>query len=353
MVTIIKVSQKNEGVIKVLKSTTRQLLMLLLVLTVIFTSVACSAGNKDPNMGSNGQTNETEEPAGEDTDPVVELKLSGAVDIDGSSTVFPITEAVAEEFNKVYPDVKVTVGVSGTGGGFKRFCAGETAITNASRPIKADKEVPLCQENKVDYIELPVAYDGLSVIVNPKNTWVDHLTVVELNAIFKPGSTVKTWKDVRAAWPDQEIKLYSPGADSGTFDYFTEAVNGESQLSRNDTQLTFSEDDNTLVAGIAGDQYALGYFGFAYFEANKDKLKLVPIDGGAGPISPSTETINDGTYAPLSRPLYIYVSKTEMERPEVAEFTSFYITNAAALSAEVGYVALPQAMYDEGLAKLE
>ncbi len=334
-----------------LKSTTRQLLMLLLVLTVVFTSVACGAGNEEPNNGTSGETNETTEPT--ETDPVVELKLSGEIIIDGSSTVFPITEAVAEEFIGSYPEVKVPVGVSGTGGGFKRFCAGETAISAASRPIKADSEVPVCQENKVEYIELAVAYDGLSVIVNPQNDWVDQLSIAELNAIFKPGSTVKTWKDVRAAWPDEEIKLYSPGADSGTFDYFTEAVNGKAQESRNDTQITFSEDDNTLVAGVAGDKYSLGYFGFAYFEENQDKLKLVPIDGKKGIVSPSAETINDGTYSPLSRPLYIYVSKTAFERPEVAEFANFYLQNAAELSAEVGYVALPQAMYDEGLAKIE
>ena len=266
--------------------------------------------------------------------------------IDGSSTVFPITEAVAEEFAKVRADVRVTVGISGTGGGMKRFGAGELDIADASRPIK-QKEIDSCVAGGIGFIELPVAYDGLSVVVNPKNTWVDHLTVAELKKIWEPGSKVKKWSDVRAGFPDREIKLYGPGTDSGTFDYFTEEVVGTARASRSDYQA--SEDDNTLVMGVAGDQDALGYFGFAYFEENKDRLKLVPVDGGSGPVTPSLETIKTGTYAPLSRPLFIYVRKTS--RPEVKEFVKFYLDNAAELAAEVGYVPLSPAIYKAAAAR--
>jgi len=278
--------------------------------------------------------------------------LEGTIEIDGSSTVYPVTEAVAEEFALDFPEVRIPVGVSGTGGGFKRFCAGEIAISNASRTIK-DSEAEACKAAGVEYVELEVTYDGLSVIVNPQNDWVDYLTVAELNAIFKPASTVKTWKDVRAEWPEEEIKIYSPGSDSGTFDYFTETINGEAGASRNDTQVTFSEDDNSLVSGISGDKYAIGYFGFAYFEENQDKLKLVPIDNGNGPVAPSEVTINDGTYAPLSRPLFIYVNVNEYKRPEVQEFVRFYIIFAGDLSSEVGYIAMPAEKYDEQLDKLD
>ncbi|MEZ4397909.1 MAG: PstS family phosphate ABC transporter substrate-binding protein [Candidatus Krumholzibacteriia bacterium] len=272
--------------------------------------------------------------------------LSGVVRVDGSSTVFPITEAVGEEFQMKHRDVRVTVGISGTGGGFKKFTVGETDINDASRPIK-EKEATLAASNSIDYIELPVAFDGLSVMVNPANTWVDHLSIEELHKIWQPGSTVKTWKDVRPEWPDRPLVLYGPDVDSGTFDYFTEVVNGASQVSRSD--YTASADDNVLVTGIAGDANALGYFGFAYYEENQDKLKLVPIDGGAGPVAPSRETINNGTYAPLSRPLFIYVSTKAVQRPEVQAFVQFYMDNAAQLSAEVGYVALPHEAYALGI----
>jgi phosphate transport system substrate-binding protein len=257
------------------------------------------------------------------------------VRVDGSSTVFPITEAVAEEFAKVRKDVRVTVGISGTGGGFKRFAAGELDVADASRPIK-QKEIDACLAGGVAFIELPVAYDGLSIVVNPKNTWVDHLTVAELKRIWEPGSQVTKWSDVRAGWPDRAIKLYGPGADSGTFDYFTEAIVGTARASRSDYQA--SEDDNTLVMGVAGDQDGLGYFGFAYFEENAERLELVPVDGGSGPVLPSIETIKTGTYAPLSRPLFIYVRKSA--RPEVKEFVQFYLDNAPELAGEVGYVPL-------------
>ena len=275
-------------------------------------------------------------------------ELQGAVRVDGSSTVFPITEAVGEEFQNLHRGVRVTVGISGTGGGFKKFLAGETDINDASRPIKG-KEVKAAEEAGMEFIEIPVAFDGLSVLVNPENDWVDHMTIDELHKIWQPGSTVKTWKDVRPSWPDQPIALYGPDVDSGTFDYFTEVVNGKSQVCRPD--YTASADDNVLVTGIAGDKNALGYFGYAYYEENKDKLKLVPIDGGAGPVLPSESTINNGSYSPLSRPLFIYVNKPAAQRAEIQAFIKFYMDHAAELSAEVGYVGLPAEAYTLAMEK--
>ncbi len=269
-------------------------------------------------------------------------RLQGTVRVDGSSTVFPITEAVAEEFGAAQPQVRVTVGISGTGGGFKKFCVGETDINDASRPIKG-KEIEKARENEIQYVELPVAFDGISIVVHPDNDWVDHLTVEELNRIWQPGSTVKTWKDVRPSWPDREISLYGPDHDSGTFDYFTETINGKSQACRPD--FTASADDNVLVQGVSGDVNSLGFFGFAYYVQNKDKLRIVPMDGGDGPIPPSLESINDGSYSPLSRPMFIYVSTAAVKRPEVQSFVDFYLANVAELAAEVGYVALPEEVY--------
>ncbi|MDP2652814.1 MAG: PstS family phosphate ABC transporter substrate-binding protein [Candidatus Omnitrophota bacterium] len=275
------------------------------------------------------------------------------IKVDGSSTVFPITEAVAEEFGKVSGGTKVMVGISGTGGGFKRFCRGETDISDASRPIKA-KEVALCKENNIEYIELPVAYDGLSVMVNMKNTWVDHLTVAELKKIWEPAAqgTVKKWSQVRAGFPDEPITLYGPGTDSGTFDYFTEVINGKGGLSRGD--YTASEDDNVLVEGIANDKGALGYFGLAYYEQNKDKLKLIPIDdgkssNGEGPISPSLKTVMDGTYQPLARPIFIYVRKDAAEKEYIKKFIEYYLKNGAPLVEEVGYIPLTDESYEAAL----
>ena len=276
--------------------------------------------------------------------------LSGKIRIDGSSTVFPITEAVAEEFQKLHRKVRVTVGISGTGGGFKKFATGQTDINDASRPIKG-KEKDKAAKNGIDYIDLPVAYDGLSVVVNPKNEFLDYLTVTELRKIWQPGSTVKNWNDVRPDWPNKPIKLYGPGADSGTFDYFTKKINGKSQASRAD--YTASEDDNVLVMGVAGDTYSLGYFGYAYYKENQDKLKVVAIDGGDGPIKPSETTINDGTYKPLSRPIFIYVSNKAAKRPVIKEFVSFYLKNATVLSKEVGYVPLPDTKYQQLLDQFE
>jgi phosphate transport system substrate-binding protein len=275
--------------------------------------------------------------------PAVAGKMQGSVRVDGSSTVYPITEAVAEEFRNAEPDVRVTVGFSGTGGGFKKFVVGEIDINDASRPIK-EKEVAAAQEHGIGFVELPVAYDGLSVVVHPKNDFVDHLTVEELHRIWRPESDVATWQDVRPTWPKEKIRLYGPGVDSGTFDYFTEAINGEAQVCRAD--FTASEDDNVLVQGVAGDKYSLGFFGFAYYVENKDKVKVVPIDGGHGPVTPTVATINNGTYSPLSRAIFIYVAPKAAERPEVEAFVKFYLDNAAALATEVGYVPLPDGVYE-------
>ncbi|MDY6981588.1 MAG: PstS family phosphate ABC transporter substrate-binding protein [Pseudomonadota bacterium] len=272
-------------------------------------------------------------------------EMTGVVSLDGSSTVYPISEAVAEEFPaNVAPRVRVTVGVSGTGGGFKKFLAGEIDINDASRPI-SESEIEAARANGIDYLEIPVAYDGLSVVVNPNNTWVDHLTMAELQTIWQPGSTVDSWNDIRAGWPDRPIRLYGAGTDSGTFDYFTETVNGETGASRPD--YTASEDDNVLVTGIEGDENALGYFGYAYYQENQERLKLVPIDGGNGPIAPDPTTINNGTYSPLSRPVFIYVNKASLARPQVRAFVEFYLEIAPEIVSEVGYIPLPDADYQK------
>ena len=275
---------------------------------------------------------------------------SGEIKGDGSSTVFPITEAVAEEFGKENPGIKVTVGISGTGGGFKKFIAGDTVLQDASRPIK-DKEAKAAAEKGVEYIELPVAYDGLSVVVNPKNTWATSLTVAELKKIWEPGSKVKTWSQVRAGFPNKPIKLYGAGTDSGTFDYFTEAINGKEDASRSD--FTASEDDNTLVQGVTRDVNALGYFGMAYYEENQAKLKAVPIDNGAGPVMPTAESVNTGKYKPLSRPLFIYIERKAAERPEIQNFVKFYLTHAKDLVKGVGYVPLPDSLYDAAMKRFD
>ncbi len=316
----------------------------LLVLGMIAVALIAAACGSDTEAASQPQTADSAAPV------LVENQrsaLSGAIEIDGSSTVFPITEAVAEEFNKVAPSVRVNVGVSGSGGGFKRFTVGEIDISDASRPIK-ENEAAIAKENGIEYIEFLVGVDGLSVIVSPKNDFVECLTVEQLHEIWKPESAVNDWSDIDPSWPNKRINLYGPGTDSGTFDYFTEEVNGESGLSRAD--YTASEDDNVLVQGIRGDRNALGYFGYAYYAENMDKLKLVAVDSGAGCVVPSVEAIADGTYSPLSRPLFIYVSETSLARPEVREFVKFYMENGAALTAEVGYVPLSAEDYQRNLA---
>ena len=274
----------------------------------------------------------------------------GAIDIDGSSTVFPVTAAVAEEYRSVAPELDVLIGVSGTGGGFQKFTAGEIDIANASRPIKED-ERKAAEANGIDFVELEVAYDGLAVVVNPENDWVECLTIAELKKLWEPAAQGKIthWNQLNPEWPNEEIHLFGPGVASGTFDYFTEAVVGKSGSSRGD--YTASEDDNVLVQGVAGDKYGLGFFGLAYYEENKDKLKLVSVDGGEGCVEATRQTISDGTYAPLSRPLYIYVNTSSLQNPEVVNFVEFYLQEAASLMKDVGYVALTPEEYQRELEK--
>jgi phosphate transport system substrate-binding protein len=285
--------------------------------------------------------------------------LEGTIEIDGSSSVFLITEAVAEEFQAQHPDVRVTVGVSGTGGGFEKFCNGETAISEASRPIK-ESEIVACEEAGISFVELPVAYDAIAVVANSENDWAECLTVEELQKIWAPGAqgTFDNWNQVRAEFPDQPLSLYGPGTDSGTFDYFTDAIIGEEGASRGD--YTASEDDNVLVQGVANDTGGLGYFGLAYLEENQDILKAIKVDNqdpsdGEGCIAPAAATVDDGTYQPLARPLFIYISTQAAERPEVQEFVQFYLspTNAESLVAEVGYVPLSTDLYDQIASRFE
>jgi phosphate transport system substrate-binding protein len=309
-----------------------------LALGALFVAAACSGGaTPEPSTGASAapSTAASAEPSGE--------PLSGTVTIDGSSTVFPITEAVAEEFQNANQGVQVPVAFSGTGGGFKKFCVGETDINDASRPIKAEDEAEglACEANGIEWVELQVAIDGLTVVVNPANDWAKCLTVAELSTIYGPDSPENLlWSDVRADFPAEKVVRYMPGADSGTFDYFTEEINGEVDAA---TQFaTQSEDDNVLVTGVSGDVNAIAFFGYAYFVENTDKVSAVEVDGGEGCVAPTDETINSNEYQPLSRPLFIYpdVGKAK-ERPELKAFVDFYLENTSALSAEVGYIALP------------
>lgn len=273
--------------------------------------------------------------------------LQGEIKVDGSSTVYPITEAVAEEFRKANKNVRITVGISGTGGGFKRFTVGETDISDASRPIK-DKEYKAAKENKVQFIEIPVAYDGLTIVINKNNDFVKSLTVDQLKKIFLDADDkAKTWKDVDPSYPATPIKIFAPGTDSGTFDYFKEVVAGKTGSIRADMQV--SEDDNVLVNGVVGETGAIGFFGCAYFFENEDKLKAVPIVNGDGKaVSPTSATIEDGSYNPFSRPLFIYVAKNSARRPEVRAFVDFYFEKGPSLAEEVGYVRLPSEIYERG-----
>jgi len=297
-----------------------------LIPSILFVALLSSCGGSG---GGNGET------------------LSGNIRIDGSSTVYPITEAVAEEFRKDYPRVRVTVGYSGTGGGFKKFGRGDTDITNASKAINAE-QAQLCHDNNISYVEVEVAYDGMAVVAHPQNDWCQTITVSELKKIWEPAAqkTIMRWNQIRPEWPNEEIHLYGPGVASGTYDYFTEVVVGKAHSSRGD--FTASEDDNVLVQGIASDKYALGFFGLAYFEENKDKLRLVGVDNeqGGGPVIPTLETVKNKSYSPLSRPLFIYVNSEAAKRPEAQAFVNFYLETAPVLVEEVGYIALTDEEYD-------
>jgi phosphate transport system substrate-binding protein len=306
----------------------------VVVLSIVLSTVLAACGSPD----------------GGDAD-----QLRGTILIDGSSTVFPITEAVAEEFMSEQPRVRVSVGVSGTGGGFAKFGRNETDLSNASRPISRS-EVELAAGNGVEFIELPVAYDGLAVIVHRNNDWAECLTLDELRRIWESGSSVSRWSQVRDGFPDRPITLYGPGTDSGTYDYFTKAVTGHEGNSRPD--FTASEDDNVLVQGIAGDQGSLGFFGLAYYENNRDRLRLVAIDdgdqyNGEGCVQPSAQTVREGTYQPLSRPEFIYVKRSSAERPEVQAFVDFYLRNARRLAEEVGYIGMDDEVYELGRQRFE
>jgi phosphate transport system substrate-binding protein len=304
----------------------------LLVLALAASLAACGGGNQAQQEGGEGAAQAT------------------LITIDGSSTVFPIAEAVAEEFGKAHTDQRTpTVGISGTGGGFQKFCRGETDISNASRPIRP-AEIEACQKAGVQYIEVPIAYDGLAIVVNPKNTWASTITVAELRTLWAPEAQGKVmrWNQVRSSWPDREIRLFGAGVDSGTYDYFTEATVGKEGASRGD--FTSSEDDNVIVQGVGSDELALGFLPLAYVEQNRERLKIVPVDdakgdNGAGPITPSAETVRNGTYQPLSRPLFVYVSRTAADRPEVQEFVDMFFTRAD-LTKEVGYIELTPEIYE-------
>ena len=315
---------------------------------------ACGSSAPESESGGSGLAATGAQAAMSQSPAMDYSSLSGEIAIDGSSTVFPITEAVAEEFGILTKgNVRVTVGISGTGGGFKKFCNSETAISDASRPVKA-KEVALCGDAGIGFIEIPVAIDGLTVMVNPDNDFAQCMTIDELNTVWGPDAegVITNWSQVRDGWPDQRLDLYSPGVASGTFDYFTETVNGESQSSRGD--MTASEDDNVLVQGIAGDKGSLGYFGYAYYAENTGKLKAVAIDGGSGCITPTGETINNGTYAPLSRPLFIYVREDAANIPHVRAFVEYYLSaEGRMLVSETGYIPFPDQVYELALARFQ
>ena len=279
-------------------------------------------------------------------------QLSGRIQADGSSTVGPLTTAAAELFREQQPDVDVTVGISGTGGGFERFCRGETDISNASRPIKEDEEAPLCRKNGVAYTELQVAIDALTVVVNSENDWVDCLTVDQLRAIWEPGSEISNWNQVPGGdYPDQRLTLAGPGTDSGTFDYFTDEVNGEEGASRSD--YTPSEDDNVVVRAVQGDRGALGYFGYTYYEENESELKALAIDGGGGCVEPSADTARSGEYTPLARPLFIYVKNESLGRPEVQAFVRYFLEDVEAVAETVRFIPPSDDQKREALATLE
>jgi phosphate transport system substrate-binding protein len=309
-----------------------------LALTLTLALAACSDDDDEEESGDTSAT----------------PKLSGSINGDGSSTVFPILEAVAEEFKKQNPDVDITVGISGTGGGFAKFCNGETDFSNASRAIKDDEtEAGLCEANGITYVEFQVGYDGITVVVNAANDFAECLTVEQLNTVWMPESTVDNWNQVDPSFPDASLgaeDLFGPGTDSGTFDYFTQQINGEEGASR--SNYTASEDDNVLVQGVAGDDNALGYFGYAYYAENQDDLIALGVDDGNGCVAPSPETILDGSYSPLSRPLYVYVATTALSKPEVGAMVRYMLTEGRGLVEEVGYVQSPEEVYAEGLANI-
>ena len=315
--------------------TTRALITALMVLALALAAAACGGDDDEDAGGTNGAAAEN---------------LSGRIQVDGSSTVGPFTTRAAERFQQENSGVQVTVGVSGTGGGFERFCAGETDLSNASRAIE-DDEKAACEQKGVDYVEFQVANDALTIVVNSENDWATCLTTDELKKIWEPDSQVNNWNQVRSDFPDQELKLFGPGTDSGTFDYFTDAINGEEGASRSD--YSPSEDDNVIVQGVGGEKGGLGYFGFSYFEENQDTLKAVEIDSGDGCVAPSSEAAQDGTYAPLSRPLFVYAKTEAFARPEVEAFVQYLLDNADSIAEEVQFVPLTDEQKQEALSAFD
>ena len=306
-----------------------RVVLALVVAGALSFGVAACGGEEGETSGGNTASNSSSKEGG---------KLSGTIKIDGSSTVAPLSEAAAELFQAENPGVRVTVGTSGTGGGFEKFCAGETDISDASRPIKDDEEVPICKKNGIAFEEVQVANDGLAVVVNPQNDWAGCLTVEQVKTIYDRGSEVDNWKQVDAKFPDEKMSLFGAGTDSGTFDYFTEAINGEEGRSRSDYQAT--EDDNVTVQGVQGAKGGIGYFGLSYVNENEGKIKAAEIDSGSGCVAPSTETVQSGEYKPLSRPLFIYPSDKSLERPEVKAFVEFYLANQEKITEQALYVPM-------------
>jgi phosphate transport system substrate-binding protein len=324
-----------------LRLTPTLLLLALAAALLAFVATGCGREEDEGDGGVAGTTSNGGE------------QLSGTILIDGSSTVGPLTTSAAESFRNEQPDVNIEVGVSGTGGGFERFCADETDISNASRPIDEEEEVPLCQDAGIEYTEFQVGVDALTVVVNTENDWVDCLTVDQLKTIWEPKAEGKimNWNQVDPSFPDQELSLAGPGTDSGTFDYFTDEINGEEGASRSD--YTPSEDDNVIVQAISGDTGGLGYFGFTYYEENEDTLKALGVDGGEGCVEPSVDTARDGSYAPLSRPLFIYVKNESLQRPEVRGFVEYFLTNSIQLAEDALFIPVPDEQVDENLSMLE
>jgi phosphate transport system substrate-binding protein len=322
-------------------------MLLVLVLTAV-AAAGCGRGDDEAEAGGGATATDITEATTEATE-----ELSGDVAIDGSSTVGPLTTAAAAAYRSEQPNVNIEVGTSGTGGGFERFCAGETDISNASRPIDEEEEVPICQDAGVEYTEFQVGVDALTVVVNSENDWATCLTVDQLKTIWEPQAEGKVtkWNQVDPSFPDQALALAGPGTDSGTFDYFTDEINGEEGASRAD--YTASEDDNVIVQAVAGDKGGLGYFGYTYFEENQETLKAVEVDGGEGCVAPSVDTARDGSYTPLSRPLFIYVKNDALQRPEVRGFVEYFLTNSVQLAEDALFIPVPEDVVQENLSKLE
>ena len=312
-----------------------RILLLVLAAGLLATATAACGRSDSASDGTNAAISNTSS------------SLSGRIEADGSSTVGPFVTAAAEDFQAQNPGVQVTVGISGTGGGFERFCAGETDLSDASRPIKDDEEVPICQKNGIEYTEFQVANDGIAVVTNKENDWATCLTVEQLAKIWGPDSKVDNWNQVDPSFPDQKLTLAGPGTDSGTFDFFTGVINGEEDASRTDYQAT--EDDNVTVQAVSGDKGGLGYFGLSYFEQNQDKLNDVEVDGGSGCVAPTSDTVQDGSYTPLSRPLFVYVKNTSLQKPEVAAFMKYILDNQAQIAQKALFVP----MTDEQAQKAE